>query len=177
MGADDGGCRRCGGTQRSRHQRGGRRAIEHGGDQCLRGWAWDAADDPRRWKLRGGRNAGQLERPGDSAGGGGRDGAQGPAGPRGRTGRIGKQGKIKLKLSGDLGTQLILGRLKAINKKVVDIQDKVQDTKETALYLKGYLKVHHQNGATCKDVENVYQLIQVIQAGDSGVLPLGLGCN
>ena len=107
----------------------------------------------------------------------GATGAQGPAGPRGRTGRIGKQGKIKLKLSGDLGTQLILGRLKAINKKVVDIQDKVQDTKETALYLKGYLKVHHQNGATCKDVENVYQLIQVIQAGDSGVLPLGLGCN
>ena len=54
----------------------------------------------------------------------GATGAQGPAGPRGRTGRIGKQGKIKLKLSGDLGTQLILGRLKAINKKVVDIQDR-----------------------------------------------------
>ena len=107
----------------------------------------------------------------------GATGAQGPAGPRGRTGRIGKQGNIKLKLSGDLGTQLILGRLKKLDKKVVDIQEKVNATKNTALYLKGYLKVHHQNGATCKQVEDVYQLIQVIQAGDSGVLPLGLGCG
>ncbi|HEX6583181.1 MAG TPA: collagen-like protein [Thermoleophilaceae bacterium] len=107
----------------------------------------------------------------------GATGAQGPAGARGRTGRTGKQGNIKFKLSGDLGTQLILGRLKALDKKVVDIQDKVQDTKSTALYLKGYLKVHHQNGATCKQVEDVYQLIQVINSGDSGVLPLGLGCG
>ena len=107
----------------------------------------------------------------------GATGAQGPPGVRGLTGRTGKKGKIKLNLSGDLGTQLILGRLKALDKKVVDIQDKVKDTKNTALFLKGYLKVHHQSGATCKQVENVYQLIQIYQAGDSGVLPLGLGCK
>jgi hypothetical protein len=104
----------------------------------------------------------------------GATGAQGPAGARGPTG---KTGKIKLNLAGDVGTQLIIGRLKALDKKVTDIQEKVKDTKDAALYLKGYLKVHHQHGATCKQVEDVYQLIQVIQAGDTGVLPLGLGCK
>ena len=104
-------------------------------------------------------------------------GARGPAGPAGARGPTGKKGKVKLTLTGDVGTQLILGRLKALDKKVTHIQDKVQDTKEAALYLKGYLKVHHQHGATCKQVEDVYQLIQEIQAGDSGVLPLGLGCK
>ena len=113
----------------------------------------------------------------------GAPGAPGPAGPRGlagKTGRTGKKGKIKLNLSGDIGTQLILGRLKALNKKVVSIQGKVQDTKDTALFLKGYLKVHHQHGATCKQVESVYQYIQVVNNPDSGgvpVLPLGLGCK
>jgi hypothetical protein len=104
-------------------------------------------------------------------------GARGPAGPAGARGPTGKKGKVKLTLTGDVGTQLIIGRLKALDKKVTHIQDKVQDTKEAALYLKGYLKVHHQHGATCKQVEDVYQLIQEIQAGDSGVLPLGLGCK
>ena len=110
-------------------------------------------------------------------------GAQGPAGPagaRGLRGRTGEKGKIKLDLSGDIGTQLILGRLKALNKKVVDIQDKVQDTKETALFLKGYLRVHHQHGATCKQVEDVYQYVQTANNPDNGgvpVLPLGLGCK
>ena len=107
----------------------------------------------------------------------GATGAQGPAGPAGARGLTGKKGKVKLTLTGDIGTQLIIGRLKALDKKVTHIQDKVQDTKEAALYLKGYLKVHHQHGATCKQVEDVYQLIQQIQAGDSGVLPLGLGCK
>jgi len=110
----------------------------------------------------------------------GATGAQGPAGVRGRTGKTGKKGKIKLNLSGDLGTQLILGRLKALDKKVVDIQEKVKDTKNTALFLKGYLKVHHQHGATCKQVENVYQYVQTADSGDNGgvpVLPLGLGCK
>ena len=110
----------------------------------------------------------------------GATGAQGPAGPRGERGKIGKKGKIKLDLSGDLGTQLILGRLKALDKKVVSIQGKVQDTKDTALFLKGYLKVHHQHGATCKQVEDVYQYVQTANSPDNGgvpVLPLGLGCN
>lgn len=106
----------------------------------------------------------------------GATGAQGPAGPRGRTGKTGKTGRIKLNLTGDLGTQLILGRLKALDKKVTNIQGKVDDTKETALFLKGYLKVHHQHGASCKNVEDVYELVQVYEF-DSGVLPLGLGCN
>ena len=95
-------------------------------------------------------------------------------------GKIGKKGKIKLNLSGDLGTQLILGRLKALDKKVVDIQGKVADTKNTALFLKGYLKVHHQHGATCKQVEDVYQYVQTADNPDNGgvpVLPLGLGCK
>ena len=110
----------------------------------------------------------------------GATGAAGPAGPRGLTGKTGKKGKIKLNLSGDLGTQLILGRLKALNKKVVSIQEKVQDTKETALFLKGYLRVHHQHGATCKQVEDVYQYVQTANNPDNGgvpVLPLGLGCK
>jgi hypothetical protein len=105
-------------------------------------------------------------------------GATGPAGPAGPRGLTGKKGTIKLNLSGDIGTQLILGRLKALNKKVVDIQEKVKDTKDTALFLKGYLKVHHQDGATCKNVEAVYHLMQIIQSGpDSGVALLGLGCK
>ena len=110
----------------------------------------------------------------------GATGAPGPAGPRGLHGKTGKKGKIKLNLSGDLGTQLILGRLKALNKKVVSIQEKVQDTKDAALFLKGYLKVHHQHGATCKQVEDVYQYIQIVDNPDNGgvpVLPLGLGCK
>ena len=110
----------------------------------------------------------------------GATGAPGPAGPRGLHGRTGKKGKIKLNLSGDLGTQLILGRLKALNKKVVSIQGKVQDTKGAALFLKGYLKVHHQHGATCEQVEDVYQYIQIVDNPDNGgvpVLPLGLGCK
>lgn len=110
----------------------------------------------------------------------GATGTQGPAGVRGLRGRAGKKGKIKLNLSGDIGTQLILGRLKALNKKVVSIQGTVQDTKDAALFLKGYLKVHHQHGATCKQVESVYQYIQVVNNPDNGgvpVLPLGLGCK
>ena len=110
----------------------------------------------------------------------GATGAPGPAGPRGLHGRTGKKGKIKLNLSGDLGTQLILGRLKALDKKVVSIQGKVQDTKDAALFLKGYLKVHHQHGATCKQVESVYQYVQVVNNPDNGgvaVLPLDLGCK
>ena len=110
----------------------------------------------------------------------GAQGPAGPAGPRGVRGKIGKKGKIKLNLSGDLGTQLILGRLKALDKKVVDIQGKVADTKNTALFLKGYLKVHHQHGATCKQVEDVYQYVQTADNPDNGgvpVLPLGLGCK
>jgi hypothetical protein len=110
----------------------------------------------------------------------GATGAQGPAGARGLRGRTGKKGKIKLNLSGDIGTQLILGRLKALDKKVVSIQEKVQDTKDTALFLKGYLKVHHQHGATCKQVESVYQYMQTADSPDNGgvpVLPLGLGCK
>jgi hypothetical protein len=96
------------------------------------------------------------------------------------TGKTGKKGKIKLNLSGDLGTQLIIGRLKALNKKVVSIQEKVQDTKETALFLKGYLAVHHKHGATCKQVEHVYEYLQVVNNPSNGgvqVLPLGLGCK
>ena len=105
-------------------------------------------------------------------------GATGPAGPAGPRGLTGKKGTIKLNLSGDIGTQLILGRLKALNKKVVDIQEKVKDTKDTALFLKGYLKVHHQHGATCKNVESVYHYMQIIQSGpDSGIALLGLGCK
>ena len=107
-------------------------------------------------------------------------GATGPAGPAGARGAPGKKGKIKLNLSGDIGTQLILGRLKALNKKVVSIQEKVQDTKETALFLKGDLRVHHQHGATCKQVENVYEYVQTANNPDNGgvpVLPLGLGCK
>ena len=110
----------------------------------------------------------------------GATGAQGPAGARGLRGRAGKKGKIKLNLSGDLGTQLILGRLKALDKKVVSIQGKVQDTKDAALFLKGYLKVHHQHGATCKQVESVYHYVQIVNNPDNGgvpVLPLGLGCK
>jgi hypothetical protein len=107
----------------------------------------------------------------------GATGAQGPAGPAGARGKIGKKGKVKLTLTGDIGTQLIIGRLKALDKKVTDIQDKVKDTKNTALYLKGYLNGHHQKAATCKQVNTVYELIQNIQAGDTGVLPLGLGCK
>ena len=110
----------------------------------------------------------------------GATGAPGPAGPRGLHGKTGTKGKIKLNLSGDLGTQLILGRLKALDKKVVSIQGKVQDTKDAALFLKGYLKVHHQHGATCKQVEDVYQYIQIVDNPDNGgvpVLPLGLGCK
>ena len=110
----------------------------------------------------------------------GATGAQGPAGVRGLRGRAGKKGKIKLNLSGDIGTQLILGRLKALNKKVVSIQGKVQDTKDAALFLKGYLKVHHQHGATCKQVESVYHYVQIVNNPDNGgvpVLPLGLGCK
>ncbi len=127
-----------------------------------------ATETPVNWNAQGIQGA-----PGAT----GAQGPQGQAGPAGARGLTGKKGKIKLNLSGDLGTQLILGRLKALDKKVVDIQGKVKDTKETALFLKGYLKVHHQHGATCKQVEDVYQLIQLIQAGDSGVLPLGLGCK
>lgn len=105
-------------------------------------------------------------------------GATGPAGPAGPRGLTGKKGTIKLNLSGDIGTQLILGRLKALNKKVVDVQEKVKDTKDTALFLKGYLKVHHQHGATCKNVESVYHYMQIIQSGpDSGIALLGLGCK
>jgi hypothetical protein len=105
-------------------------------------------------------------------------GATGPAGPAGPRGLTGKKGTIKLNLSGDIGTQLILGRLKALNKKVVDIQEKVKDTKNTALYLKGYLNGHHQHAATCKNVESVYHYLQIIQSGpDSGIALLGLGCK
>jgi len=103
-------------------------------------------------------------------------GARGPAGPAGARGLTGKKGKVKLTLTGDIGTQLIIGRLKALDKKVTDIQDKVKDTKNTALYLKGYLNGHHQKAATCKQVEDVYQLIQLIEYG-SGVAQLGLGCK
>ena len=106
----------------------------------------------------------------------GATGAQGPAGPAGARGPTGKKGKVKLTLTGDIGTQLIIGRLKALDKKVTDIQEKAKDTKETALYLKGYLRVHHQHGATCKQVEDVYQVIQLIEYG-SGVAQLGLGCK
>jgi|SoiMethySBSTD1v2_1073268.scaffolds.fasta_scaffold1396933_2 hypothetical protein len=106
----------------------------------------------------------------------GATGAQGPAGPAGARGLTGKKGKVKLTLTGDIGTQLIIGRLKALDKKVTDIQDKVKDTKNTALYLKGYLNGHHQKAATCKQVEDVYQLIQLIEYG-SGVAQLGLGCK
>jgi hypothetical protein len=56
---------------------------------------------------------------------------------------------------GDIGTQLILGRLKALDKKVVGIQDKLKDTHDGVLFLKGYLKVHHQSGARCTQVETV----------------------
>ena len=106
----------------------------------------------------------------------GATGAQGPAGPAGARGLTGKKGKVKLTLTGDIGTQLIIGRLKALDKKVTDIQDKVKDTKNTALYLKGYLNGHHQKAATCKQVEDVYQLIQLIEYGD-GIAQLGLGCK
>ena len=106
----------------------------------------------------------------------GAQGAPGPAGARGPKGKIGKKGKVKLTLTGDIGTQLIIGRLKALDKKVTDIQDKVKDTKNTALYLKGYLNGHHQKAATCKQVEDVYQLIQLIEYG-SGIAQLGLGCK
>ena len=106
----------------------------------------------------------------------GATGAQGPAGPAGARGLTGKKGKVKLTLTGDIGTQLIIGRLKALDKKVTDIQDKVKDTKNTALYLKGYLNGHHQKAATCKQVEDVYQLIQLIEYG-SDVAQLGLGCK
>jgi len=135
------------------------------------GGSCELNETPVSWNAQGIQGA-----PG-ATGATGATGAQGPAGPRGRTGRTGKQGTIKFKLSGDLGTQLILGRLKKLDKKVVDIQEKVSTIKSTALYLKGYLKVHHQSGATCKQVEDVYQIIQVIEYGDSGVSPLGLGCN
>ena len=97
-------------------------------------------------------------------------------GPAGARGPIGKKGKVKLTLTGDIGTQLIIGRLKALDKKVTDIQDKVKDTKNTALYLKGYLNGHHQKAATCKQVEDVYQIIQLIEYG-SGIAQLGLGCK
>ena len=73
-----------------------------------------------------------------------------------------------------------MGASRRSNKKVVSIQGKVQDTKDAALFLKGYLKVHHQHGATCKQVESVYQYIQVVNNPDNGgvpVLPLGLGCK
>lgn len=107
----------------------------------------------------------------------GATGAQGPAGERGPIGKRGRTGKVKLKLTGDVGTQLILGRLKLLDKKVTNIQEKVDATKDTALYLKGYLKVHHQNGASCKNVEDVYQLVQLYEVGGSGISLLGLGCN
>ena len=73
-----------------------------------------------------------------------------------------------------------MGASRRSNKKVVSIQGTVQDTKDAALFLKGYLKVHHQHGATCKQVESVYQYIQVVNNPDNGgvpVLPLGLGCK
>ena len=162
MGTDGACCRGRWRTERSRHDRRGRRAVEHRGDPCLRGRARVAADDPGDWKLRGQRDADQLERPGCS----------------GRHGTGGSKGTIKLNLSGDIGTQLILGRLKALNKKVVDIQERVKDTKNTALYLKGYLNGHHQHAATCKTVESVYHYMQIIQSGpDSGIALLGLGCK
>jgi hypothetical protein len=106
----------------------------------------------------------------------GATGATGPVGPAGQRGLTGKTGSIKLKLTGDIGTQLILARLKALNKKVVDIQGKVETTKDAALYLMGYLKVHHLNGATCKQLEVVYKRMQTDHLG-GGVAPLGLGCN
>ena len=89
----------------------------------------------------------------------------------------GRKGKIKLNLSGDLGTQLIIGRLKALDKKVSDIQEEVGDTKNTALFLKGYLKVHHQHGATCKQVDVVYQSEQYDHTDNHNVAQLGLGCK
>ena len=110
----------------------------------------------------------------------GATGAPGAAGPRGLTGKTGKKGKIKLNLSGDIGTQLILGRLKSLNKKVVSIQEKLHDTHDSVLFLKGYLKVHHQHGATCKQVDRVFRYIQLVNSPDNGgvpVLPLELGCK
>lgn len=133
----------------------------HAGGSCT------STETPVNWNVQGTQGV---------SGPTGATGAQGPAGPAGARGLTGKTGKVKLKVTGDVGTQLILGRLKALDKKVTDIQDKVQDTKETALYLKGYLKVHHQNGATCKEVEDVYQLIQQIEYAGSGLALLGLGC-
>lgn len=127
-----------------------------------------ATETPVNWNVQGVQG---------NPGATGQTGAQGEAGPAGPRGLTGKKGKVKLTLTGDVGTQLIIGRLKALDKKVTDIQDKAKDTKNLALYLKGYLNGHHQKAATCKQVEDVYQLIQEIQAGDSGVLPLGLGCK
>ena len=106
-------------------------------------------------------------------------GVQGPPGAPGATGargKIGKAGKIKLNLSGDVGTQLILGRLKALDKKVVGIQAKLKDTHDGVLFLKGYLKVHHRDGATCKEVETVYREMQREHYGPD-IATLGLGCN
>ena len=131
------------------------------GDTCT------ATETPVNWNAQGVQGV-----PGAT----GATGAQGPAGPAGARGTTGKKGKVKLTLTGDVGTQLIIGRLKALDKKVTDIQDKVKDTKNTALYLKGYLNGHHQKAATCKQLESVYQTIQLIEYG-SDVAQLGLGCK
>lgn len=71
-------------------------------------------------------------------------GPVGPAGPRGLQGPKGKKGKVKLNLGGDVGTQLILGRLKALDNKVTGLAENVSEVKKTVLYNKGYLKGHHK---------------------------------
>jgi hypothetical protein len=112
----------------------------------------------------------------------GTDGPAGPAGPAGKAGKRGKTGKVKISLGTDIGTQLIIGRLKSLDKKIVSIQGKVKGVNDNVLFLKGYLKVHHQDGATCKQLETVYKTMQndhhPTPDGGVPVNPLGLaGCK
>jgi hypothetical protein len=131
------------------------------------------------WNVEGQPGAAGPQGP---AGADGAAGPAGPAGPKGKAGTRGKTGKVKLTLGGDIGTQLIIGRLKALDKKIVSIQGKVKDVDLHVLFVKGYLAGHHEHSATCKQLETVYKTIQTdhhpTPDGGVPVIPLGLaGCG
>ena len=135
-----------------------------------------ASETPVSWNVEG--------QPGAAgpAGPAGTEGPAGPAGPAGKAGKRGKTGKVKITLGTDVGTQLIIGRLKSLDKKIVSIQGKLKDVDNHVLFVKGYLAGHHEKAATCKQLETVYKTIQTdhhpTPDGGVPVTPLGLaGCK
>ena len=134
-----------------------------------------ASETPVSWNVQGQPGAAGPQGPA------GTEGAAGPAGPAGPAGKRGKTGKVKITLGNDLGTQLIIGRLKSLDKKIVSIQGKLKDVDNHVLFVKGYLAGHHEKAATCKELDTVYKTMQnehhPTPEGGVPVLPLGLPCK